>query len=247
VEDVMIEQVRAIVPGAAAASEITRLNPAMPLIRPPLLGDDQMRAPDRRVASRKLRTSVVCHAMLAAALTLTLFTPAFSQTAPPVTETVRLSGPRFGVTFLSDSVVRKLRESRSIDVGSLVTQFGWQFEKRFSSSDNGLTPVTEWVLLLGGLEQGVVLPSLSWLVGLRARDGVEFGVGPNFTPVGVSLAIAGGVTFRSGTLNFPVNLAVVPSRVSFTSYSGPPSYTINQVRKTGIRVSLLLGFNMRRR
>ena len=84
-----------------------------------------------------------------------------------------------------------------------------------------------WVFLAGGLEQGVVLPSLSWLVGLRTREGAEFGIGPNVTPAGVSLVLAAGVTMRTGTFNVPVNVAVVPSRV-------------------GTRVSVLTGFNMRR-
>ena len=162
-------------------------------------------------------------------LVLAMSTPAGAQeVAGPVDQQVKLSGPRFGVTVLSDGIVEKLRDDSDIDVGSLVTQFGWQFEKRFASGDNGLTPVTEWVLLLGGLEQGVALPSLTWLAGLRTRNGTEFGVGPNLTPVGVALAVAAGVTLRSGSLNFPVNLAVVPS-------------------KSGVRVSVLTGFNMRRR
>jgi hypothetical protein len=73
-----------------------------------------------------------------------------------------------------------------------------------------------------------VLPSLTWLVGLRGRRGAEFGVGPNVTPAGTALALAGGVTLRAGSLNLPVNLALVPS-------------------KSGIRVSVLCGFNTRKR
>jgi hypothetical protein len=88
--------------------------------------------------------------------------------------------------------------------------------------------VTECVLLLGGLDQGVAIPSLSWLVGARTKEGAEFGVGPNITPAGVALAIAAGMTFRAGTLNVPVNFAVVPS-------------------KSGTRVSVLTGFSLRRR
>ena len=140
---------------------------------------------------------------------------------------VKLGGPRVGVTFLSDGVVDRLRDDSYLEVGSFVTQFGWQFEKRFSTSEGGITPVTEWVMLLGGLEQGVALPSLTWLVGLRAGNGTEVGVGPNLTHVGAALAVAAGFTLRSGHVNFPVNLAVVPS-------------------KSGMRVSLLTGFNMRR-
>jgi hypothetical protein len=127
---------------------------------------------------------------------------------------------------LSEGITSKLTES-SIDVGSVVSQFGWQFEKRIKTGPNGLTAVNEWVLLVGGAEQGVLLPSVSWLVGLRTGSGMEFGVGPNVTPVGVALAMAAGVTFSSGALNVPVNVAVVPS-------------------KAGVRVSLLTGFNMRK-
>ena len=142
-------------------------------------------------------------------------------------ETVDLSGPRFGVTFLSRSVRDKLADA-GIDVGPAISQFGWQKEKRFLSSDNGFTGVTEWVLLFGGMDQGTMLPSLSWLVGLRSVKGVEFAVGPNLSAGGVGLAFAGGVTLRAGNLNIPVNLAAVPS-------------------KNGVRVSMLAGFNSRRR
>lgn len=154
-----------------------------------------------------------------------------TQTSQPVPDVMKLSGPRMGVTFLSDGVVRKLQEDISgefDDVGSVISQFGWQWEKRFYSGASGATAVTEWALLFGGLDQGVVIPSLSWLVGARTAQGVEFAVGPNFTPVGVALAFAAGVTFPVGHLNVPVNFAVVPS-------------------KSGVRVSMLAGFNMRKR
>jgi hypothetical protein len=111
-------------------------------------------------------------------------------------------------------------------VASTIAQFGWQFERQFLAEANGLAPITEAVVLIGGLDQGVFLPSLSWLVGLRTPRGTEFGIGPNITPVGVALAVAGGFTIRSGAVNIPVNLALVPSQ-------------------TGMRVSLLTGFTMR--
>ena len=161
-------------------------------------------------------------------VTLACCTPAFSQTpAPPPAKAASLSGPRMGVTFLSDGIVEKLKNDASINISPMVTQFGWQFEKQFYSTENGPTAVTEWVVLVGGLEQGVVLPSVSWLVGMRTMKGAEFGIGPNLTPVGAALAIAAGMTFRAGALNVPVNVAVVPS-------------------KAGVRVSLLAGFNTRR-
>ena len=173
-------------------------------------------------------TSWPRHVIGAAILTLILCAPALSQTAePPVAQAASLSGPRLGFTLLSDGIVERLKDDAGINVRPVVTQFGWQFEKQFYSTENGPTAVTEWVVLVGGLEQGVVLPSVSWLVGMRTMKGAEFGIGPNITPVGAALAIAAGVTFRAGALNVPVNLAVVPS-------------------KSGVRVSLLAGFNTRR-
>lgn len=171
--------------------------------------------------------------------------PAFAQsrsesftqsgpTAPPPAETLELSGPRFGVTMLSDSLVQRLKLEQSIDVKPAISQFGWQFEKQFYQSNDGVTVLNEWVALVGGLDQGVVIPSLSWLVGLRTKEGAEFGVGPNVTPgikdsepMNVALVIAAGVTFRAGILNVPLNFAVVPTR-------------------NGTRVSVLTGFTMRR-
>jgi hypothetical protein len=137
-----------------------------------------------------------------------------------------LSGPRFGVTTLSDGVVEKLRD-RHIEVDPVISQFGWQFEKQFYTKDGGLAMLNEWVFLVGGLDQNIALPSLSWLVGVRTANGSEFGVGPNITPTGISLAIAAGTTMRAGFLNVPVNVAVVPS-------------------KSGMRVSFLTGFSLRK-
>lgn len=145
---------------------------------------------------------------------------------PPFAKTVNLSGPRFGVTSLSEGVVAKLQE-RSINVQPMITQFGWQFEKQFYSKDSGVAVVNEWVGLVGGLDQGVVLPSVSWLVGVRTREGTEFGIGPNVTPAGVGLVLAAGVTLRTGVMNVPMNIAVVPSRM-------------------GRRISFMTGFSMRR-
>jgi hypothetical protein len=171
--------------------------------------------------------TIVVHAVRTACLTLAMCTPVLSQTAlPPIDDPVSLSGPRFGFTALSEGVVKTLK-TEGVSIGPALTQFGWQFEKQFDNGSNGPTPVTEAVLLFGGLEQGLALPSLSWLAGVRTKNGTEFGVGPNITPVGVGLVVAGGMTFRAGVMNVPVNVAVVPSRA-------------------GVRVTLLSGFNMRR-
>jgi hypothetical protein len=163
-----------------------------------------------------------------AAVSLAADTPGFAQTLPAYAHSADLSGPRFGFTLLSDGIVNKLAERHVTVERPYVSQFGWQFERQFFTKDSGVTMVSEWVALLGGLEQSMALPSLSWLVGVRTRDGAEFGIGPNITPAGTALVFATGMTFRTGTVNVPVNVAVVPS-------------------KSGTRVSVLTGFSLRRR
>lgn len=153
-------------------------------------------------------------------------TPSNVQVVPPMAKAVSLAGPRFGFTFLSDGIVQKLKNDE-IEVKNGISQFGWQFERQFYSKEGGPSVLNEWVLLAGGLDQGLLLPSLNWMVGLRTRDGAEFGIGPNVSPAGVALALAAGVTFRAGVLNIPMNFAVVPS-------------------KEGMRVSMLTGFTLRK-
>ena len=163
----------------------------------------------------------------AALLILGLSTPAMSQPmVPPPADVVSLSGPRVGFTVLSQSTVDTLKKDNQIIVSPLISQFGWQFEKQFYSTQSGPTAVTECVVLLGGLDQGVAIPSVSWLVGVRTREGAEFGIGPNLTPGGAALVLSAGVTFRAGVVNIPMNFAVVPS-------------------KYGTRVSMLTGFVLR--
>jgi hypothetical protein len=154
--------------------------------------------------------------------------PALAQTLPPPTQTADLAGPRFGMTLLSQSLVDLLDTDFGISVRPVISQFGWQFERQFFTRNSGVTLVNEWVVLFGGLDQSVALPSVSWLVGVRTRDGAEFGIGPNLTPAGMSLVFATGMTFKTGTMNVPINVAVVPS-------------------KHGTRVTVLTGFSIRRR
>lgn len=155
--------------------------------------------------------------------------PAAAQNviSPPPRPTVAsLAGPRFGVTMLPDAVVSELRE-HNIELRQTISQFGWQFEKQFYAKDSGVGVLNEWVVMVGGLDQGVALPSLSWMVGMRTANGTEFGAGPNVSASGVGLVLAAGTTLRAGFLNIPVNFAVVPSR-------------------QGTRISFLTGFSVRK-
>ncbi len=161
--------------------------------------------------------------------------PAWSQSAAwpqsrprGVTDTVDMTGPRFGLTVLTQQTVDRLLSEQDIAVRPMISQFGWQFERRLYTNGDGVTMLTEWVPLISGLDQGVALPSLNWLVGLRTASGTEFGLGPNITPVGVGLVLAAGVTMKTGALHVPFNFAVATS-------------------KYGPRISIMTGFNVRRR
>ena len=142
-------------------------------------------------------------------------------------EAIRLDGPRVGFTVLTGGVLDKAHE-RLPDLNPFLTQFGWQFESRLFRIPNGVSGLVEFVPLVGGLEQGQFIPSVSGLLGIRGPKGFEVGVGPNLTPLGANLVLALGTSFRSNGVNFPVNLAVVPGN-------------------GGARVSLLVGFNARHR
>ena len=180
---------------------------------------------------RVLPSATIASAKVAAVTFLMLVCSATAwaqSTLPPrLTREVNLSGPRFGVTMLSQGTVDMLAVDHGIVVKPMVSQFGWQFEKRLYTSPDGMAALTEFVPLISGLEQGQALPSLSWLAGLRSASGLEFGIGPNFSPVGAGLVIAAGVTIRSGALNVPLNFAFATS-------------------KSGARVSIMTGFTIRR-
>jgi len=160
----------------------------------------------------------------------------FTEAAPQVTspqpayyepQHLKLSGPRLGFTIISSRLIDNLKEEHEETISPFITQFGWQFETRIFTLDNGTSGLFEFVPLVGGLEQGKFLPSLSALVGIRGPKGLEFGVGPNLSVAGAGLVLAAGTNFQTQGINFPVNVAFAPSR-------------------DGARFSVLFGFNSRR-
>lgn len=151
----------------------------------------------------------------------------------------RLGGPRTGLTILGPGTVERINEAFQgycyddpcdddprIDPSMpVVTQFGWQFETRMFQAKSGLTGVTEWVVLAGGVERGLFLPSGTFLAGIRTPGGLEFGVGPNLSLSGAAYAVAVGMNNEVGEVNIPLNAAVV-------------------FGQDGPRLSLLVGFNV---
>ena len=92
----------------------------------------------------------------------------------------------------------------------VIAQFGWQFERQFMNAGN-TAGIVEFIPLIGGFEQGLFLPSLSTLVGIRNAKGFELALGPNLSLSGIGMVLGAGFNLKSGNINFPINIAYVPS------------------------------------
>ena len=169
------------------------------------------------------------------------------------------SGPRVGMTFVGPGAFEdalKVENKRNF-----YSQFGWQFETRMFTLENGLSGMLEFVPLMGGIDMGKLIPSFSGLIGLRTRNGAEFGIGPNwgiysgkdkdfhhYTTSNLGIVIVAGMSIKSGKVYFPINIAVVPSVTKQAGvYDPKTNKTIVQKYQTGTKVSLLIGFNNRSR
>lgn len=173
-----------------------------------------------------MSTILIARSILTVSLVLALPTAARAQYENGYPERVAdLAGPRFGFTLLSSGITDKLRKEEKVSIAPMITQFGWQMEKQFQSRGSDVSALTELVVLVGGMEQNVFIPSLSWIIGARTKSGFEFGVGPNVTPLSTAIVYVAGMTHKVGSLNVPINVSIVPS--------------VN-----GTRMSVLTGFNM---
>jgi len=186
----------------------------------------------------------------------------------------KLAGPKVGITMVSAgslaSILRKdvpfsFDDDASIKqewtgstgkYGATMTQYGWQWESRFLDGGD-VVGLVEWIALVGGMEKGMFLPSVSSMVGLRTASGFELAAGPNLSIGGIAMVIGVGKTFKFGELNVPVNIAYVPSMDKTYSHSGEyyeevdengdtqgyePKYTVTH--PTGARISVMVGFNL---
>jgi len=120
------------------------------------------------------------------------------------------AGPRLGVTYLGNYRPPNLLTGKKLS--SVMTQFGWHSEQAVFPFNGGPTLVVEEAFLVGGVEQQALVPSVTFLVGVRARSGLEFGLGPNLALDGAALAFAAGKSFNLGGVSIPVDLAVVSSQ-----------------------------------
>ncbi len=160
----------------------------------------------------------------------------------------KFEGPRIGATYINNGTVRDYLDSEN--KSPVITQFGWQFETRLFTADDGTSALLEFIPLVGGFDQGLFLPSISILTGIRnatdAKMSIEFAVGPNFSITrnwenkvapSVGLVIAVGTNIKKSNINFPINLVFVPSVGE--KHDGKDY-------ETGWKLSLIFGFNSRK-
>jgi TolB-like protein len=171
--------------------------------------------------------------------------------------TLNLNGPRMGVSYTIGDAAERLQASKSdggYEMFPVITQFGYQFETQYLSAGS-FQALLEVIGLVGGLESGKFIPSISLLNGFRSSaNGWEFAFGPTFkvvktatgfydengdwhleyewdpnsgenpyelqelpdnrgsVKVSTNLVLAVGKTFKSGYLNIPINVYVVPNK-----------------------------------
>jgi len=185
---------------------------------------------------------------------------------------LRLNGPRMGVSYTTGAVAERLQASKSqggYEMFPLITQFGYQWETQYLSAGS-FQALIEIIGLVGGLESGKFIPSISLLNGFRSSiNGWEFAFGPTFKLVktasgyydenndwhlefewdnstgenpyeiqelpdsrgyvklSTNLVLAVGKTFKSGYLNIPVNVYVVPNKKG-TTIGASVGFNINK-------------------
>jgi hypothetical protein len=170
----------------------------------------------------------------------------------------KLAGPRIGFTYITAGPIADFihdgfdfdgdEEQYGTTGSAFTTLYGWQWESRFADGGN-VTGIVEWIVLVGGMEKGMFLPSASSIIGARMDNGLEFGVGPNLSLSGIGMVFGVGYNFRSGNLNLPVSISFIPGRaMEGTIHHYDNDYNNHWEEEyeynTGTRIAITLGFNM---
>jgi hypothetical protein len=178
-----------------------------------------------------------------------------NQNSAPSDFIQNLSGPRVGVTVITNGRITDVLDDEFGVNTNFITQFGYQYEKQIMGNEN-VAGLVEGILLIGGLEQGLFLPSLSGMFGARFASGFEFAVGPNLSVSGAALVLGIGKTIHAGNINIPISFSWVPSvnrretdhHDEYDEETGDWIYTeTTTTEPMGHRFSLTIGFNFRTR
>jgi hypothetical protein len=137
---------------------------------------------------------------------------------------LKLSGFRIGATYiLGETGQNELRDAvNDSSAVPVISQFGWQFEWQYPSGVGGMAAVVEVVPLVGGLNLGTIIPSLTTIIGLRSGSGYELGGGPmvslghseNSPAFASGFVVAAGKSISFGKLNVPFNFVYTMGKTS---------------------------------
>lgn len=76
------------------------------------------------------------------------------NTKSPLENKLRYGGPRIGITYLQPGEsTDKMNDIFDRNINPLITQFGWQFETRFFTLENGASGLVELIPMFGGLNK----------------------------------------------------------------------------------------------
>ncbi len=94
------------------------------------------------------------------------------------------SGPRVGGAYLMgrlNEFATRPANQGGLDIQPAISMIGYQIEGQYVGTEN-FSALVEGIINFGGLEQGVFIPSLTFLNGFRfGRAGWEFAFGPSFS------------------------------------------------------------------
>ena len=157
----------------------------------------------------------------------------------------RNSGPRFGLTYITNGKLTDDIEEELSVTSNLISQFGFQFEKQIMGDEN-IAGILEGILFIGGVDQGLFLPSVSGMFGVRNKAAWELAVGPNLSVNGAAMVVGFGKSFNFGNINIPVNIAWVPSNSKRNDSYDNDGNNISETEKSGHRFTFTVGFNMKK-
>ncbi len=121
-------------------------------------------------------------------------------------------GPRIGVSYnftSSADFTEIINESFEGEYIPFYTLFGAILEQRILLGETQSHFAIQELVLIGGLEQSIVIPIAALMIGFRGASGFEFGVGPIVSLTGIGVICAVGWTFSYKGVFVPVDLHFV--------------------------------------
>lgn len=185
----------------------------------------------------------------------------------PYYQTLNLSGPRMGYSFITGENADILRSPKSVggfDSSPYYFQIGYQFEKQYLS-EGKWQALLEILPMVSGVDQGLFIPSLTVLNGIRSNiNGLEFAIGPTFSIVKKAEVFESDGQWKlvdketpEGTItfdrldsrgNFKLNSAVIIA-AGYSLRSGKLNIPINAYvspSRNNVRFGISFGFNTKK-